>query len=95
MKELILLKVAAKSVSFATIGFYLNHGLNYVFNGSPIYVIDHLCNGCHDLSMLSVNISNIAVITVKNVDYCCIIHNSKSEAVNLLKNRVLEDRGYI
>ena len=46
--------------------------------------------------MLSVNISDIAIITIKNVDYCCIIpNNSKSEAINLLKNFVLEDRGYI
>ena len=30
---------------------------------------DPLCNGCHDLTMLSINISNIATITVKNVDY--------------------------
>ena len=46
--------------------------------------------------MLSVNISDIAIITVKNIDYCCIIHNiGKSEAINLLKNSVLESRGYI
>ena len=42
--------------------------------------------------MLSVNVSNIAVDTVKNVDYRCIIHNiSKSEAINLLKDSVLEN----
>ena len=58
--------------------------------------ISRLHNGCHNLTMLSVNISDIAIITVKNVDYRCIIHNiSKSEAINLLKNSVLEDRGYI
>ena len=46
--------------------------------------------------MLSVNISDIAIITIKNDDYCCIIHIiSKSEAINLLKNSVLEDIGYI
>ena len=57
---------------------------------------DSVCNGCHDLAMLSLNISDIVTITVKNVDYCCIIHNiSKSEAINLLKNFVLEDREYI
>ena len=56
---------------------------------------DHLCNGCHDLSMLCFNISDIAIIIVKNADYCYIIHNSsKSEAINLLENTVLEDRGY-
>ena len=51
---------------------------------------DFVCNGCQDLAMLNVNISNIAIITIKNVDYCCIIHNiSKSEAINILKNSVL------
>ena len=45
--------------------------------------------------MSVVNISNITIFTVENVDYCCIIHNnSKYEAINLLKNSVLEDRGY-
>ena len=45
--------------------------------------------------ILSVTISDIAIIAIKNVDYFCIIHNiSKSEAVNLLKNSVFKDRGY-
>ena len=57
--------------------WFLNHGLE---------LQDYVCNGCHDLTMLSVNISNIAIISVKNVYYRCIIHNiCKSEAINLLK----------
>ena len=44
--------------------------------------------------MLSVNISNIAIITVKNADCSCVIHNiSKSKAINLLRNFVLDDCG--
>ena len=46
--------------------------------------------------MLCLNLSDIAIITVKGVDYCCIIyHFSKSEAIHLLENSVLDDRGYI
>ena len=46
--------------------------------------------------MLSVNISDIAIITVKNVDYLCIIYNiSKSKAINLSENSVLKNCGYI
>ena len=57
---------------------------------------DSVCNGCHDLIMLSVNTSDITIITVENVDYCCIIHKiSKSEAIDLLQNFALKDRGYI
>ena len=46
--------------------------------------------------MLSVNISDIAIITVKNIDYRCIIHSiSKTELINLVESFVLEDREYI
>ena len=66
--------------------WFFNHGFKFH---------ESVCNGCHDLTMLSVNISDIAIITVKNVNHRCIIHNiSKSEAINLLKNYVLKDRGH-
>ena len=46
------------------------------------------------LTMLSVNISDIDYITIKNVHYLSIIHNiSNSESINLLQNSVLEDLG--
>ena len=36
--------------------------------------------------MVSVNISNIAILNINGVNYCCIINRiSKSEAVNLLQ----------
>ena len=55
-----------------------------------------MSNACHDLTMLSVNISDIAIITIENVDYQCIIHNiSKCEAIILLKHFLLEHCGYI
>ena len=36
----------------------LNHGFNFQ---------DSVCNGCHDLTILNVNISDIAIITVKSI----------------------------
>ena len=46
--------------------------------------------------MLCPNISDIASITDKGVDYRCIIHDiSKSEEIYLLENSVLDDRGHI
>ena len=45
--------------------------------------------------MMCLTLSNIAIITVKVVEYCCIIHDiSKSEAIYLLENSVLDGRGY-
>ena len=46
--------------------------------------------------MLRVNISDIAIVAVKEVDYCFIIHDiKKSEAINLLENSLLDDHWYI
>ena len=57
---------------------------------------DSVGNGCHDLRILHLNIIDIAIITVKGVDYRCFINDiSKSEAINLLENSELEDGGYI
>ena len=67
--------------------WFFNHVFNFQY---------YVCNDCHNLTMLSVNIRNIAIITAKNVGCRWIIHNiSKSEAISLLKNSVLEDQGYI
>ena len=63
---------------------------NYWFFDHRLKFHNFVCNGCHDLAILCLNISDIAIATVKNVDYRCIIHNiSKSEAINLLKTSVL------
>ena len=46
--------------------------------------------------MFCLNINDIAIIIDKGVDYHCSIHDiSKSEAIHLLKNSVLDDCGYI
>ena len=42
---------------------------------------DEADKSCHDLTMLCLNLSDIAIITVKGDDYCCIINDiSKSDA---------------
>ena len=67
--------------------WFFNHGFKFK---------DSAFDGCHDLTILSLNISNVTIITVKYVDYRCIIHNiSKSAAINLFKTSVLKARGYI
>ena len=69
---------------------------HYRFFNHGFKIQDSACNRCHDLTMLDVNINDIAIITIQNIDYRCIIHNiSKSEATNLLENSVLEDCEYI
>ena len=67
--------------------WFFNHGFKFQ---------NYVCNGCHNLTMFCLNINDIAIITDKGVDYHCSIHDiSKSEAIHLLKNSVLDDCGYI
>ena len=63
--------------------WFFNHGFN--FQG-------FICNGYHDLKMSSVIISNITIITVKNVDYRCIFI-SLANLLDLLE--IFEDHGYL
>ena len=58
--------------------YFLNKGFKFQ---------KYVCNRCHDLLMTSMNLSNIAILKIKNADYCCIISGiNKSEAIELLQN---------
>ena len=73
--ELMLIKqVHQKSVIFVTI--------NYSFKFQP-----NVCNRCHDLLMMPMNLSDIAILNIKGSHYRCIISLiSKNEAMNLMQN---------
>ena len=67
--------------------WFLNQGFKFQ---------DSVCNGCYVLTILCLNINGNAIITVKDIDYRCIIHNiSKFEAINLSKISLFDDLGYI
>ena len=56
--------------------------LNYSFTFQP-----NVCNRCHDLLMMSMNLTNIAILNIKCSDYRCIITLiSKNEDINLMQN---------
>ena len=62
--------------------------LNYSFKFQP-----HVCNRCHDLSLMSMNLSDIAILKFKGSCYCCIISgNSKNENINLIQNIDLTEK---
>ena len=53
-------------------------------------------NECHYFTAVRLNLSVIAVITGKVVDYGCIIHGiRKSETIYLLESSFLDDRRYM
>ena len=82
-----LLKVITKNnVLFATILFF-DHGFKFQ---------DSICNGCIGLTILCLNLREIAIIAVKDTDHCCAIHAiSKSVTIGLSEISVLDDCKYI
>ena len=57
--------------------YFLNYSFKFQRN---------VCNRRHDLLILSVNFSDIAILNIKGCDYRCIISLiSKNEAINLMQ----------
>ena len=63
---------------------FLNKGFRFQPN---------VCNRCHDVLMMSMNLSDIAILNIQGADYCFIISGiSKSEAINLVQNIDLTEK---
>ena len=61
--------------------------LNYRFKFQP-----NVFNRCHDLIMMSMNLSDIAILKIKGSHYRCITSLiSKNEAINLMQNADLTE----
>ena len=47
----------------------------------------YVCNGCHDILVMTYELKNIEILNVKGVDYRCILWViSKNQVVNILNN---------
>ena len=67
---------ASKECDICHYWYFLNYSFKFQRN---------VCNRCHDLLIMSINLSDIAVLNIKGSDYCCIISLvSKNETINLL-----------
>ena len=88
LKELILISpINQKSVIFVIIVFFLHKNFNY----KP-----YLCNDCHDLMQKTINFNDVAIVSINGSDYR--IHfwyMSKNDAINLLNNSVLDNKGVL
>ena len=75
---------ASKECDIFHFWHFLNYSLKFHWNA---------CNRSHDLLMMSMNISDIAVLSIKGTDYRCIISLiSKNEATNLMQNADLTEK---
>ena len=68
----------------------------WYFKGIGYKCEPQVCNGCHDLQMVVYDLKDFMVLNVKCVDYRCYVFNmSKSDAINLLNNSVLDNKGVL
>ena len=64
--------------------YFLNYSFKFKTN---------VCNRCHDLLIMSINLSDIAILNIKASDHCCIISLiSKNEDIKLLQNAYFTEK---
>ena len=75
---------ASKECDIFIFWYFLNKGFKFQI---------HVFNKYHDLLMMSMNLSNIAILKIKSADYLCIItgisYKIVNEAIELLQNIAL------
>ena len=69
-------KSESKECNICHYWHFLDKGFKFQLN---------ICNGYHDLLMMTLNLSNTATLNIKSADYRCIMSLvCKSEAINLM-----------
>ena len=65
----------------------------WYFSNTGFKFQPNVCNRCQDLLMMSVNLSDIAILSIKGADYCCIISGiNRKEAIKLMQNARLTEK---
>ena len=73
--------------------FLMRYLSQLVFLDKVLKVQLYVCNGYHDVLMMSMNLSDITILNINSVDYRCSINEiSKSEAINLMQNIDLSEK---
>ena len=56
----------------------------------------YACNGCHDFSISVQNLDDFVILKIKKVDYMCyLVGINKTDAISLLNNSVLDNKGVL
>ena len=81
---MLIKKSASKKCDICHYGFFLNYSFNFQPNA---------CNKCHDLFMMSMNLSDITILNIKSSDYHHIISLiSKYDTIKLMQNAYLTEK---
>ena len=84
LKELILISQINQRVY--DLSLLVIKGIGYKYK-------PYVCNGCHDSSMMVYDLKDFMILSIKGINYRCYVFNtSKSDAINLLNNSVLNNK---
>ena len=85
LKELISKQTSAsKECDICHYWYFLNKCFKFQAN---------VWNRCHDLLIMVLNLSDVAILIIKHSSYCFIISGiRKSEAINVMRNTNLSDK---
>ena len=68
----------------------------WYFNDIGYKYEPHVCNKCQDLLIVVYDLKNFMILNIKGVDYRCYVFNmSRSDAINLLNNYWLDNKGVL
>ena len=68
--------------------WYLN-GIGYKYQ-------PRVCNGCHNLSMVVYDLNDFMISNIKGIDYRCYVFDmSKNDAITVLNNSMLDNKGVL
>ena len=76
---------------FEDIGYKFGYKFRYKFD----YKFEpHVCNKCHDISIMAYELENIAIRNIKGIDYISVLWNiTRNDATNRLNNSELDGSG--
>ena len=78
---------ASKKCGICHYWYFLDKGFKFQRN---------VCNGYHDVSVISINFNGIVILKIRDVDYRCTINGiNKNDDVNVLQNIDLAKRSFI
>ena len=81
MIELTLIRQESKDRDICHYWYFLEKGFKFQLD---VY------NGYHDLLVMSMNLSDIAILSIHGTNCCCIVSRiNKNEGVNLMQNMYL------
>ena len=56
----------------------------------------YICNGCYDFNMIVQNLNDFVILKIKSIDYrFYLVGKNKKDAINLLNNSVLDNKGVL